>query len=93
MAAARRELDEEAGIEARNPRLIGTLDPLPGYIRSRAHVVMADVTFGPLATEDPDEIGSVFWASWTEIESMIRSGAIREVQAVSALLLASLMLR
>ena len=85
--AARRELREETGLEATQFRLIGQLDPLPGYLSSKAFVVLCEEAAGELRVGDADEISQVFDLPIDEAVGMIRSGGICEMQAVSAILL------
>lgn len=92
-AAARRELLEETGLTAATVRLIGELHPLPGYVRSTAHVVVCDGPAGVLCPLDRAEIDAVRLVEWPEALAMIRRGEIVEMQAVSAILLARLALQ
>ena len=88
LIAAARELREETGAQGSSFRLIGALDPLPGYIASRAHIVTCAVPGAtPLRpSEESDQIAIV---PWGQVLQRIASGAINEMQAVSALLLAA----
>jgi ADP-ribose pyrophosphatase len=86
--AARRELLEETGAEGTDFRVIGTLDPLPGYINSQASIVWCRCLTPPDVTKCDEEVESTETFPWTEVTKMIMSGAINEMQAVSALLLA-----
>ena len=42
MAAAARELEEETGYRASSLRLLGAYEALPGMLRARIHVVLAE---------------------------------------------------
>ena len=86
--AAQREIIEETGRSGINFRIVGSLDPLPGYIRSKAHIVTCDLTFDlqPLHQNDED-IFEVITHTWDSILKMIITGEIDEMQAVAALLL------
>ncbi len=91
--AAHRELTEETGLVAQSCRYLGVLHPLPGYIKSAAHVVLCSDLKGTIRTKDPQEIDAVSYFSWKEVESMLLDGRICEMQAASALLLAMLKVR
>jgi ADP-ribose pyrophosphatase len=88
-AAARRELLEEAGVDGDGLRLIGQLDPLPGYIKSRAFIVACRVN-GECSIRDRDEITSVELVEVERVLQMISEGAITEMQTAAAVLLGRL---
>lgn len=92
-AAARRELLEETGLTAGPAQLIGQLHPLPGYLRSTAHVVICDEPVGVLRPLDRQEIDAVSLVAWPDALAMIQRGEILEMQAVSAILLARLAIK
>lgn len=87
-AAAARELAEETGFRAEDCAVVGQLDPLPGYIRSRAFVVRCRAVPTGEPTTDSAEIDSTLSVGMPEAVSMIKRGEINEMQAVAALLLA-----
>jgi len=84
---AARELEEETGLRGNHFSVVAELHPLPGYIKSRAYVVVCKSLKGNLTPQDNEEIETAFMLSWEEILKMIREGQILEMQAVSALLL------
>jgi 8-oxo-dGTP pyrophosphatase MutT (NUDIX family) len=86
--AAIRELREETGLVAEDARLLMTLDPLPGYLKSSAGIVRCHCSEGPLVIEDTEEITEARFVTWPAVLDMITGGQIVEMQAVSALLLA-----
>ena len=90
-AAAIRELFEETGYQGFDARLIGRLDPLPGYVRSRAHIVSCQArrTSSTLAQNGGESI-QILECVWDDALQRIASGEIDEMQAVSALLLANM---
>jgi ADP-ribose pyrophosphatase len=90
LAAAARELLEETGVVGRNFRLVGSLDPLPGYLSSAAHIVKCSVLIGTVPVRHDDEVDEVIVVPWSEIEKLIGAGHIDEMQAVAALLLVRL---
>jgi ADP-ribose pyrophosphatase len=86
--AAVRELAEETGYTAAGERtVLGSLDPLPGYIRSRCWVVICTGVDSTTGAPD-DEIEEVVSTAWDDIPALIRTGAIDEMQTVGALALA-----
>jgi ADP-ribose pyrophosphatase len=85
---AQRELLEETGFSAAKCRLIGELHPLPGYIQSKAYVVLCEVSNTNMEELDRSEIEEVLKVNWEEVLQMIVRGDINEMQAVSAILLA-----
>ncbi len=57
LAAASRELSEETGYRARSTRLLGSFEPMPGLLRMRLHVVLAEgLEAGAPSGDDPMEI-------------------------------------
>lgn len=86
--AACRELLEETGLKASRADLIGELHPLPGYVRSSASVVVCSGLTRSGSEIDHHEIDQVEMIAFDEAVSMIVRGEIREMQAVSAILLA-----
>jgi ADP-ribose pyrophosphatase len=85
--AASRELTEETGLVGQDFCHVGTLDPLPGYVSSAAHIVRCVVPNIGVCQPIDDEIDHTDVRPWPEIIEMIREGHINEMQAVSALLL------
>lgn len=93
-AAARRELQEETGLVAGRARVIARLDLLPAYLRSRAYVVLCERVAGRARVRRGVElITGVAWVTWRDVVARIRRGALREMQAVCALLFAREWLR
>ena len=84
--AASRELIEETGLIGQDFCHVGTLDPLPGYVSSTAHIVRCVVPNGGSYQPNDDEIDQTDVRPWPEIIQMIREGHINEMQAVAALL-------
>lgn len=94
LAAAQRELEEETGLQGTGWNFIGKLDPLPGYVRSKAHIFQCE-------TRSNDQDLSVFKGDSTEGAELVRLGRqhildmisrneIMEMQAVAAILLSEL---
>jgi ADP-ribose pyrophosphatase len=87
-SAARRELLEETGLSADTFTKIGELDPLPGYIQSKAHVFLCEVNSEGKKINDHQEIEEIIKLNWTDTIRRILTGEINEMQAVSAIFLA-----
>lgn len=89
LAAAARELAEETGYQAMDSRIIGQLDPMPSWVRSKAYVILCRVSAASRgAIQDHAEIDEVVSLTWEQALAGIASGEINETQAVVALLLA-----
>jgi ADP-ribose pyrophosphatase len=90
--AAIRELREETGALGRNWRHVGLLDPLPGYIDSRAHIFCCDVVRldreARVREDGAAEHDPVTMLERSAVREAIVGGQITEMQAVSAFLLA-----
>jgi 8-oxo-dGTP diphosphatase len=66
-AAALRELEEETGLRAANPRVVGDSDDIfPGGLRYRTHFVRVDWTGGEPAVREPDACAHWEWFSWDD---------------------------
>lgn len=85
---AKRELLEETGYKAIETKLIGQLDPLPGYIKSKAYIVYCKIEGEPEDIEDKEELQEIAKLSWDEAIEKVRNGEIDEIQTASAILLA-----
>jgi ADP-ribose pyrophosphatase len=96
-SAARRELREEAGVDAVDWGYVGQLHPLPGYVRSIAHVFHCRVKDGIVSSEpieqDAVEGTEVVRLKRQDILRKIAAGEIVEMQTVSAILLAEMRAR
>ena len=85
---ARRELLEETGYTAGDCHLIAKFDPLPGYIKSAAHVVLCTATSKLNAVIDAKEIAEIIKVPFSQALAMIMRREIDEMQTVSAILIA-----
>ena len=66
-AAALRELEEETGLQAANPRIVGESDDtFPGGLRYRTHFIRVDWTGGEPAVCEPDACARWGWFSWDD---------------------------
>lgn len=86
LAAARRELHEEAGYTARRYRKLLDYLPSPGLLSECMHIFLAtDLTAGVAQPEDDERITARRFR-WKEIERMIQNGTIRDGKSVAGLL-------
>jgi ADP-ribose diphosphatase len=89
--AAERELREETGLEGSGWKFIGSLDPLPGYIRSRAYVFECDIANADSILSpspgDAIEATELVRLERSRILELIYANEITEMQAVAAILL------
>ena len=84
--AALRELREETGLLGTRPRIVARVDPLPGYVDSRGHVVHCRLSARDAGVRD-GEVERVLVTPWNVVRKMIAHGLIVEMQALAALLL------
>lgn len=88
--AAIRELEEETGLVARELRLLGVIDPLPGATVARTHLFLATDLRSGVVHRDDTEIGmTVRWTSLDDATDAVRDGRITEAGSVAGLLLAA----
>jgi 8-oxo-dGTP pyrophosphatase MutT (NUDIX family) len=89
LEAAKRELLEETGIEAKQFEQLGNLIVSCGLLTERMAVVLArELTMGErIEADDADTISKGKFVSLQEIQDMIASGDICDSQSVSAIYL------
>jgi 8-oxo-dGTP diphosphatase len=64
---ALRELEEETGLRAANPRVVAESDDtFPGGLRYRTHFVQVDCSGGEPAVREPDACARWGWFSWDD---------------------------
>lgn len=86
LAAAKRELVEEAGYTARRWRKLLEYVPSPGLLGERMHIFLAtDLTAGSAQPEDDERIEPKRFR-WTEIDRMIRNGTICDGKSLAGIL-------
>ncbi|HUP62695.1 MAG TPA: NUDIX hydrolase [Thermoanaerobaculia bacterium] len=87
--AARRELREETGADARNLVLLTRILTAPGYSTEVVNIYFArDLVFGAPKTDD-DEVLSVVRIAFREALAMVWRGEIKDSKTIVGLLLAS----
>lgn len=91
LESAQSELAEEAGIVARDWRLIGQIEPMSGLCSEVALIYLAtEIDIADHARPSEEElITAVRFATLREILSMIRSGDMTDGQSIAAITMAS----
>lgn len=83
--AARRELEEEAGIVADEMTLISEIYPSPGYTNEKIYVYRAEGLKKGNPHTDKDEFLRAFWLPLKDAEKMCRNGEIKDSKTLIAL--------
>jgi 8-oxo-dGTP pyrophosphatase MutT (NUDIX family) len=84
---AKRELREEAGVEASHWELLGTVDVNSGITTDVQHLFLAtELRPADMAHLDAEEQIDVFWMPFEKVVEMVMNGEITEVCSVAALL-------
>lgn len=82
---AARELREETGLRAGTLTPLGLLDVAPGMSSQRGRVFLAtDLTEGEPELEAEEQDLRSAWFPRSEVEAMIRAGAITDAQSIAA---------
>ena len=82
---AHRELREETGLRAASMEFLGMLDVAPGMSSQRGRVFLATgLTEGDHDREHEEQDMHSEWFSRTQLEGMIRDGAITDAQTIAA---------
>lgn len=84
--AAKRELLEEAGVEAEDWRQLGQLDCIVGATTERATFFLASNLRIRQANPDPEERIAIEWLPFHLALSMVLDGTIKECISVAAIL-------
>ncbi|MFJ6620062.1 NUDIX domain-containing protein [Kitasatospora sp. NPDC091335] len=93
-AAARRELEEEAGWRAGRLRRIGSITPLPSSTRATTHLLLGTALERGQLHRDGTEAGmTVHWEPLSGAVDLVAASAIHEAGSVAAILLADRLLR
>ena len=83
--AAARELEEEAGVKAKDLQLLYVMYPTPGYTNEKIYIYQA---FGGESVEahlDDDEFLDVVYLSIEEVQKMMQAGEIKDAKTLIAL--------
>jgi ADP-ribose pyrophosphatase len=82
LAAARRELREETGYEARIWKKLATFWPSPGYVGEKMTIFLAtDLTAGEAQPMEDERI-ECRWFKRKELDRMIRDGKIEDGKTI-----------
>ena len=86
MAAAKRELEEEAGLIADGLTLLTVLYPSPGYTNEKIYIYEATSVRRGERHPDSDEFLNVEYIPFGEACNMVARGEIKDAKTVAALL-------
>ncbi len=85
-ACARRELAEEAGMDAGKLTRLTTIFTTPGFTDERIHLYLASGLSPVALAREADEFITVHEKHWSEVGRMIRKGKIRDGKSLAALM-------
>ena len=83
---ARRELTEEAGVEARHLERLTSIWTTPGFTNEEIHLFWAHGLTAGQAAREPDEFIEVVPRQLSDVLSGIKSGQIRDAKSIVAIL-------
>ncbi len=88
--AARRELKEETGLEAKSLTFLGQIHPNSGLLASSVELFFADCegSISNSSSEDAEDSNTIEWIQLSSLGSWIAEGRIRDAFSLSALLYA-----
>jgi ADP-ribose pyrophosphatase len=92
-ACARRELTEEAGVDARRLTRLTTIFTTPGFTDEQIHLYLATELTPVALSPDQDEFITVHERPWSAVGRMIRTGKIRDAKSLCALMYVQCFLR
>lgn len=92
-ACARRELAEEAGVEAGRLQRMTTVFTTPGFTDERIHLYLATGLRPVALAHEADEFIAIHQRRWSEVGRMIRGGKVRDAKSLCALMFAQCFLR
>lgn len=90
---ARRELIEEAGVEAGKLTRLTSILTTPGFTDERIHLYLATGLVPAVLSREADEFITVHQKRWSDVGRMIRTGKIRDGKSLCALMYVNCFLR
>lgn len=88
LKAAKRELREETGLEARQWRRLALLHPSPGYVSECMHLFLATKLTQQEANPEEDEDLTLRWFTPRELERSMSTRQITDAKTIAGVLLA-----
>lgn len=93
LSAAKKELQEETGLEAANWTEVGQLQAMNGVVGEIEYVFVAqNLTDTKIHDQSGDGIDNIMRVSFTQFEEMIEKGEISDAQSIAAYFQAKLFL-
>jgi len=86
LACAQRELQEEAGCQARDWRSLGRIVSSPGVFTEVIHLFLARGLAAVPAAAGAHEVFEVHWIDWREARRMAQDGEIEDAKTLAGLL-------
>lgn len=83
LVSARRELQEEAGVTAKNWTELGQVWPSPGFCNEVLHLFLASELYFSKQRLDDEEILETHWFTLHEIEKMIAQNEIIDAKTIA----------
>lgn len=93
LACAKRELAEEAGMEASDLTRMTTIFTTPGFTDEQIHLYLATGLRPVALAPEADEFITIHDKRWSEVGRMIRAGKIRDGKSLCALMYVNCFLR
>ena len=90
---ARRELAEEAGMEAAKLQRLTTIFTTPGFTDEQIHLYLATGLSPVALAREADEFITVHEKRWSDVGKMIRTGKIRDGKSLGALMYVNCFIR
>ena len=89
LAAAKRELKEEVGLQAQTWQCLGAVDVNNGVTTDVQHLFIATGTVACEVDRDPEEEIEIRWVPFNKAVEMAQKGELTEVCTVAAILMAA----
>jgi len=86
LLCAQRELEEEAGVQARDWQSLGKIVSSPGVFTEVIHLYLARALRAVPVRQEDHEVIEVHWLPWTEAQRMAQVGEIEDGKTLAGLL-------